>query len=98
MDQGTEEHCYCRGTGPGHAVGATALMVAGSGDGVQWLSQGSVAAVQGTGDGGAGAAVAHDCCGYGGSGRGATTGGSGLGWAKPGLTDTVAHVGKEKRR
>ena len=28
-----------------HAVGATALMVAGSGDGVQWLSQGSVSVV-----------------------------------------------------
>ena len=41
------------------AVGAAALMVAGPGDGVQWLSQGSVSAVQGTGDGGAGATVAR---------------------------------------
>ena len=50
----------------GRAVGAAALMVAGSGDGVHWLSQGSVSAVQGTCDGGAGAAVARG----GGSGRG----------------------------
>ena len=50
------------------AVGAEALMVAGSGDGVQWLSQGSVAAVQGTGDGGVGAAVARQGVGDGGAG------------------------------
>ena len=31
------------------AVGAAALMVAGSGDGVQWLSQGSVSATGGGG-------------------------------------------------
>ena len=48
------------------AVGAAALMVAGSGDGVQWLSQDSVSAVQGTGDCSAGATVARG----GGSGRG----------------------------
>ena len=35
-----------------HTVGAAALMVVSSGDGVQWLSQSSVSAVQGTGDGG----------------------------------------------
>ena len=52
------------------AVGAAALMVAGSGDGVQWLSQGSVSAVQGTGDGGAGRKQGRRCrCGSG-SGHG----------------------------
>ena len=45
-----------------------------------------------------GATWARDCYGYRSSGRGMATGGSRLGWAKPGLTDTVAQVGMEKER
>ena len=47
-----------------HAVGAAALMVAGFGDGVQWLSQGSVSATggggNGAGDGGSGSGTAEE--------------------------------------